>query len=463
MVLLRGGIARHLLRKDYSKMTPTQKRLRDLRDRQSRDRGRMAELSLLDELTDEQRSELDAIEKGTPDLERQTRAAVVALEDEEKEAETRAANEPDAEQRERIELRSKAMLTNFLLNAARGRAPDGAEADLQSAAGVAGYGIPLELWDVPTERRDGEGERETRAITPAPGTVGVNLDPIRPAVFANSIAPRLGIEMPRVASGTYASATITTSQSAAALDKQGAAVGTAGALTVSTATPKRVSARLELTLEDIAAVGQANFESILRENPSLALSDQLDDQAINGNGTAPNLSGIFQGLTDPTAAPSAVAAFDDFVAAFADGVDGLWANTVKEVAIVGGVETYRLSAATFRDPATGTAGGRGDKAFSDYGMSMYGGWWTNSRMPDPATFMSATNIQQAILYRMGRSMMGGAGAMRTAVCPHWNVIDIDDIYSGSAQGERYFTMHVLLGDVILVQPNAYAQVAFQVA
>ncbi len=45
-------------------MTEAQKRLRDLRDRQSRERGRMAELSLLDELTDEQRSELDAIERG---------------------------------------------------------------------------------------------------------------------------------------------------------------------------------------------------------------------------------------------------------------------------------------------------------------------------------------------------------------------------------------------------------------
>ena len=444
-------------------MTSAQRRLRDLRDRQSRERGRMAELSLVDALSDEQRSELETIEKGTPDLERQIRAATVAHEDEEKEAETRAATEPDAERRERVELRSKAQLTTYFLNAARGRMADGAESELQAAAGVSGHGIPLELWDVPIERRDGEGERETRAITPSPGTTGVNLDPIRPAVFANSIAPRLGIEMPRVMSGTYASATITTSQSATALDKSAAAVGTAGALTVTTATPKRVSARLELTLEDIAAVGQANFESILRENLALALSDQLDDQVINGNGTAPNLSGIFQGLTDPTAAPTAIADFDAFVAAFAGGVDGLWSNTVKEVAIVGGVETYRLSASTFRDPATGTAGGRGDKAFSDYGMEHYGGWWTNTRMPDPATFMSVDNVQQAILYRQGRSMAGAAGAMRTAVCPHWNVIDIDDIYSGSAQGERYFTMHVLLGDVILVQPNAYAQVAFQVA
>ena len=444
-------------------MTPSQKRLRDLRERQSKERGRMAELSLVDELNDEQRGELDNLEKSTPDLERQLRAATVALEIEEKETETRAVTEPDAEQRERIELRSKAQLTSFFLNAARGRLADGPEAELQAAAGINGHGIPLELWDVPISRRDGEGERETRAITPSPGTTGVNLDPIHPAVFSTSIASRLGIEMPRVMSGTYASATITTSQSATALDKSAPAVGTAGALTVSTATPKRVSARLELTLEDIATVGQSNFESVLRENLALALSDQLDDQIINGNGAAPNLSGIFQALSDPAAAPTAIADFDAFVAAFAGGVDGLWSDTVKEIAIVCGVETYRLSAAIFRDPSTGTAGGRGAEAFSDYAMEHYGAWFTNSRMPSSTTFLSVDSVQQAILYRKGRSMAGGAGAMRTAICPHWGVVDIDDIFSGSAQGERYFTMHVLLGDVLLVQRNAYAQVAFQTA
>ena len=61
-------------------MTPAQKRLRELRDRQSRERGRMAELALVDELSDEQRSELDEIERGTADLERQLRAGVIAVE-----------------------------------------------------------------------------------------------------------------------------------------------------------------------------------------------------------------------------------------------------------------------------------------------------------------------------------------------------------------------------------------------
>ena len=126
------------------------------------------------------------------------------------------------------------------------------------------------------------------------------------------------------------------------------------------------------------------------------------------------------------------------------------------------METYKLSAKTFRDRVidTGQRGGvsLGDEAFSDYAMRQYGGFWTNKRMP-----AKANHIQQAILYRKGRGMMGGAGAMRTAVCPHWNAVDIDDIYSGAASGVRSFTMHILLGDVIIVQPGSYEQVAFRVS
>ena len=428
-------------------MTPTQKRLRELRERQSKERGRMAELATAAELTDEMRGELDGIEAGTADLERQLRAAQIAV-DAEGEGETRTAA-PDTEMRERIELRSKASLTEFMLARMQGRAVTGAEAELCAAAGV--QGIPLELWDVPATA-------EQRAATEAPGTVGVNLDAIRPAVFANSIAPRLGIEMPRVMSGTYASATIATSTAAAALAKGGVADATAATFTVTAVTPKRISARLSLQIEDIAAVGQANFESILRENLALVLSDELDEQVITGNGTAPNLTGIFERLSAPTVAPgAAVAVFDDFVGRFTQGIDGLWASTMSEVAIVCGPDTYRVAAKAFRDGSGGNAN-RGEIAFSDYAMANFGGFWTNKRMPD-----TASNIQAGILYRKGRNMMGGAGAMRTAVCPHWNEVSIDDIYSGSASGTRHFTMHVLLGDVILVQPGAYAETSFRVS
>ena len=204
-------------------MTTAQKRLRELREKQSKTRGRMAELAVLDDLSDEQRSELDEIEKGTPDLERQIRAATVAIEDEEKAAETTKANEPDAELRERRELRSKATVTEYLMARMQGRMVAGAEAELSKAAETRDGAIPIELWDT----EDTIEQRQTDTVSSAPGTTGINLDRIRPAVFANSIAMRLGIEMPRVMSGTYASATISTSLTATAEDKSGRADATA--------------------------------------------------------------------------------------------------------------------------------------------------------------------------------------------------------------------------------------------
>ena len=398
------------------------------------------------DLTDEIRAESTALQSEFADLETRHQAAIVA----EGETETRAnETELDSEARERLELRSTASLTAYIRAALSGRQVDGPEAELRDAAGI-GNGIPLELWDVAPAAN---GETRQDAATVAPGTVGVNLDAIRPAVFAASIAPMLGIEMPRVESGSYASATISTSLTAAAQVAGAEAHATAAGFTVTSVTPKRISARLGIRVEDVAAVGQVNFESVLRENLSLVLSDALDSQVINGDGSSPNLSGIFARLTAPSD-PTTVADFDAFATAHAGGIDGLWSNTLKEVSVVCGPATMALAARTFQ---TATSY-KGELSSAAYAMANTGGLWTNRRMPD-----AASDIQQAILYRMGRSMMGGAGAMRTAVCPHWNEISIDDIYSGSASGERFFTMHVLLGDVILVQPDAYAQIAYLLA
>ena len=434
-------------------MTEAQKRLRELRERQSKERGRMAELSREESLTDETRAELDKIETGTPDLERQLRAATQAVEQEDREAKVRGkakGGQPDAEMRERIELRGKATLGAYLIAHMRGRAPTGAEAELQQAAGV--DGIPLELWDVPRDEN-----REEDRVTPAPGTTGVNLDVLRPQVFAPSIIDKLGVEMPMVPSGTYATGTITTALTADAVAKGAVVPETDGAFTVQTATPKRVGGSLNLSVEDIAAVGQANFESILRQHISLVLSDELDDQALNGDGTNDDLIGFFMRVADPTAAPTAVVDFDGFAAAHAGGIDGLWSSKLTDVSIVCGPATYALSARTFQ-----TANAyKGEMSAAAYAEKMTGGWWTNRRMPDADTFLSVDNVQQAILHRRGRSMM--PSPMRTAVCPHWGYVSIDDIYTGARSGERRYVLSVLVGDVILVQPDAYAQIAYQVA
>ena len=83
-----------LVFKKEGRVTAAQKRLRELRERQSKERGRMAELGLVDELKDEQRAELDTIEKGTPDLERQIRGATVAVDTESEAAENADGRQP---------------------------------------------------------------------------------------------------------------------------------------------------------------------------------------------------------------------------------------------------------------------------------------------------------------------------------------------------------------------------------
>jgi len=397
--------------------TPKQR----LQIEQSEKRQRLDDLLAAEKLSDEQRSELDDLTKRMREIEVELRAAIVA------EPDPVTSPAQATEDRNRLELRSRASVGRFLLAAMRGRSVDGAERELLDEAGPDDGTILLELWDTnPVEKR-------ADSVSGASSPVGVNLDRLRPTVFAPSILPRLGVEMPRVASGTYALGTITTSLSVSSQAKGDAAGASAAAFTVTNVPLKRISARLAIAIEDVAAVGQANFESVLRENLSLVLSDELDKQGLNGAGgnSGKDLVGVFHRLTDPTA-PTAVATFDSFVSAFADHVDGLWASTVKDIAVVCGPATYRLSAKTFRD-ATGQD--LGDTAFSDYATARYGGWWTNKRMPEPAS-----KVQQAILYRKGRSMMGGSGGMRTAVRPRWNMISIDDIYSGSAKGERYFTM-----------------------
>ena len=411
--------------------------------RLSQVRRRLNDIAGIEDLTDEIRSEAEALHTELNDLSVRFEALIPS----EGITETRDT-ELDAEALERNELRSRARVTSYILAALSGRQVDGAEAELRDAAGVSG--VPLELWDTAPAAN---GETRQDAATVAPGTVGVNLDAIRPAVFAASIAPMLGVDMPRVESGSYASATISTSLTAAAQVAGAEAHATAAGFTVTSVTPKRISARLGIRVEDVAAVGTASFESVLRENISLVLSDALDDQMINGNGTAPNLSGIFARLTDPTD-PTTVTDWDAFASAHAGGIDGLWANTLKDVSIICGPETMSLSARTFQT-ATNY---KGEMSAAAYAMMNTGGLATNTRMPDPVS-----NVQQGLLYRKGRSMMAGAGAMRTAVCPQWGELGIDDIYSGSASGERFFTMHFLVGDVVLVQPSAYSQIAYLIA
>ena len=421
-------------------MSPKQR----LELRRSEIRGRLGAIAALagDALTEAITTERDTLMVELRESEPQLAAAIVAEASDETRRDDPEGGPVSPEMRERLALREKAKVGNFLVAALRGRQLSGPEAELAEAAGCDGN-VPLELWNVP------RGESERRDITPAPGTVGVNLDTLRPAVFAPSVVDKLMLDMPMVESGTYASGTISTVATADAVAKSAAVPETAGAFTVQTTTPHRIGAAMNLSLEDIAAVGASNFESILRQHISLVLSDELDDQILNGDGSSDDLTGFFKRLTNPDAPAANVETWTRFLAVQSGGIDGLWASELSDIGLLVGVDTFRLAAQTFQ-------GADSEESAASYLKRVGSSFTTNKRLP-----AKKTHVQQAILTRMGRRTM--PAPMRLSVCPHWGFVSIDDVFSGSLKGERRFVISVLVGDVIVVEPGAYSQVAFRVS
>lgn len=434
-------------------MTPRQK----IETRQSERRQRINELLAVEDRSEEQTAEMDTLTRELAAGEVELRAAIAV----DPEPDVIAGDETPAD-RERVELRNASSLAAFYGAAVSGRPLAGAEAELAAEIGLGTGQIPLEMFDI--GKRSARVERRADMVSGPPDHVGVNLDPILPSIFARSVCPRLGIEMPRVASGTYATGTITTDLTAAAHVKGNASESTEAEITTATTTPHRVSARLSIAIEDVASIGVGNFESSLRQNLSLVLSARLDSYALTGDGTGANPNGLLSRLTDP-ANPTTVVDWLGFISAFANGIDGgPWAEDLTAVRLLVNAETMRLAETTFRAPGSvGTPENTysdtpGEMSAAAYLRAHTGGFFASSRMPD-----TAATIAQAIRHRPGTNGLDGVDAMRTAVCPVWSEVGIDDIYTDSAKGVRHVTFHVLVGDVIVTQADAYERVDLKVA
>ena len=423
-----------------------------VRREQSEIRERRHTLLSQEERTEAEVDELRTLETRSANLEVEHRAAEAL----QPATETREVTS-DPEKRERQELRSAASLTNYVVAAIRGREVSGAELELRQASGV--DGIPLELF-YPTETRQQRQGVEMRAdmpsLSPTTGTA-VNVEPIFPMIYSRSILPRLGVDMPEVVSGQFSTMTVSTGLTAAAYAAGTAAESTAAVLTPKSTGPHRISARLSLRLEDIVTVGPSNFEAILRQNLMLAMSDQLDGYGLNGDGAGANPSGLLTKLTDPTSDPSDVATFDAFVEIASEGIDaGPWAMGLGDIVLVFNAETQRLAETTFQASATY----KGELSAAAYLRREIAGLYGSSRMP-----ATDSDIATVIRYRRG-GMMGsldGVDAVKTATCPVYAEISVDDIYSDSASATHHLTLHHLIGDVIVIQPLAYQQDSLKVS
>ena len=418
-------------------MTKSQKRLRELRERQSKERGRMAELAVVDELDDEKRAELDKIESGTPDLERQLRAAQIAV-DAEQEGEKRAAGpEDDAEARELRELRGKIRLGSYVTAAIEQRAANGVEGEFNAALGIAGNRFPLELLAPAVEER-------------ATSDTDIQTMPRRwiDRLFAGTAAASLGVTMETVEAGAVSYPVTTAGPSAAQRGRAEAVADAAWTVGVTEIKPTRNAARLVFTIEDAARI--PGLESALTRDLRMALTEGIDRAIFLGDSGASEATADITGLTtaagliEKTITQAAKVKGADVLQAFAELIDGKAAMSPGDLRTVLAVGANTLWAHT--EVKTGASV---DTTIAEY-LRRFGLSWVTRGEIEVAT--AADDFGGFI--GLGRGLEGAG------VAPVWEAGElIRDPYSGAAKGEIALTLCYLWG-FALPRASNFARIKF---
>lgn len=289
-------------------------------------RERINGLLAKETLEDAERSELQGLTNEMRDLEPRLRAALVVQSEE-----NRKASE------ELGEVKQRASLGDYWNAVVQGRSLDGAAAELNKELGLASNQVPWEMFEV-----------QERAATTTTQNDGPTMQrPILSRLFARDVFDALGIRLDSVPAGETEYVLLTGGQSPAQ-KSEGATAPAAVASTFQTETlkPKRLSAQIEFSRELLASV--AGIEAVLRNDLLASMRDQMNVQVLTGNGTSPNVSGLFQNLTKPTY-PSSVATWEDFVKSPSAAVDGIHASMSSEIGIVLSPEAYQVMSGLFHN------------------------------------------------------------------------------------------------------------------
>lgn len=292
-------------------------------------------LNAKDELSDEERSELGTATTAYQETEVEWRAAVVAEDAAEAEAEAEHRNGSaagnDGETVELRQLEGRASIGAIVEAALAGAETAGAERELQVHVGLAANQIPVELLRLP----------EDRAVTPAPATVGVQQRPIVQPVFASGAAAFMRIAMESAAVGEVVNVLLDTRPTVDALAKGTAVTETTGAFTAVTMAPTRLQARFSYGREDAARL--QGMDMSLRAALNAAVTEKIDYEILRGT------NGLLTGTNLPNNAATVAASFASYRSELAYGrVDGRWAMDTDELRVLMGSATFAHCANQYR-------------------------------------------------------------------------------------------------------------------
>ena len=364
-------------------------------------RVRLSELAAVTEVTEETRSELETLRTEYADVERRAAALIVA------EPNRTPIVSATAEGTEYRALIDKANVGTIFDDLLAHRSTSGVEAELQTHLGLRGNQVPLDML---------RGHFEERAVTPAPGQVGQNQNPIIPYVFPMGAAAFLGVAQPTVPVGEAVFSVLTGQLSVGTPAENAAQAETTGSFSASVLTPKRLQASFFYSVEDRArfvGMGEA-----LRQNLNDGLADGLDKEIINGN------DGLFNGTNLPNNAQTTNDDFDSYLNHLCwDQIDGRYASMASDLAMVVGAATYKDLGATYRNTSV-------DRSALDRVTELTAGVRVSAHVPAPGT-----NRQDVVIKR---------GMSESAVAPVWEGITlIPDEITKAANGQIVITAYML--------------------
>ena len=360
------------------------------------------------------------------------------------------ANQPEhradglsPEELEFRDLDGRAELRNAVSALIQGRELDGAELELQRHRGLAGCEIPFDML-APRARALPGIEHRVDAATVAPATTQDNQRSPLARVFARSATMALGVEMPAVPTGDLSVPVLSGTQAASNVAKD-ASVGdaAAGTLTAITFTPTRIQFEYVMRREDRARM--LGLDDLLRTDISMAVSDRVDAQVLNGNGTAPNFGGFLSAAASgglPALAAGTTAL--DYALALTEmnrGVDGRYSGSTQETSMVVNPQTYRLL-------GTVVNSGSGET-----------GTMTYSRML--SRFMASANMP-AVANDNAQGIAAKLGAGTNALCPAWGGLSliVDEVSSDNRKAGWISITGIILSDFKITRKDGFTRTTF---
>ena len=429
-------------------MTPMQRhglRLSEIRQRLNEISGLSGEA-----LTDEVRAEADKLTAEFRDVETQWRAAVVAEGVAEAEA-NGDAGDGDGQPAEVRNLRRQVSVQDYLTAAYSGRPLSGAAQELNDALEIRamGGGVPIP-WAVLADGEAADVEHRVDATTTTTQLGGVaTRRPILQRLFARDIFAAMGVRLDSVPTGLTEWPLMTGGTDVRA-KSEGAAREDSDAATFSTTSlkPKKLTGAFKWTYEQALQIGP-DLEASLRRDLTDSVRNLMNDQLVRGNGTSPNITGLFGAIAAATDLSSAAATYATLSALHCEGVDGIHAAMESEVSSLIGIDTYRFACGLYQ---TGS-GEAAIEALNRRGRSCM----ATPYIPAPVTANSATK-QDAILHAGMDAMRGDSVA---AVWPSLEVIR--DPYSGASKGEIVLTWLSFWDARVALRADAYKRIAIQTA